>query len=157
LRNAHFGFIFQSYNLLEDLTALENVLLPARIGGRRVDARFGVELLARVGLDQRAHFPARALSGGERQRVAIARALCNAPSLIFADEPTGNLDRENSGLVSDLLFSLVREAGASLLLVTHDLELASRCDRQWRLEAGAIGIPNVTQQLVLDRSESSRG
>lgn len=130
LRNRHIGFIFQSYNLLEDLTALENVLMPARIARMKIDLKKGLELLDRVGLLEKGQTLAKFLSGGERQRVAIARALCNDPSLILADEPTGNLDRANAKNFSELLFSLKK----SVILVTHDSELASLCDKRYVLK-----------------------
>lgn len=134
LRNQSIGFIFQSYNLLEDLTALENVLMPAKIARRPIDRKKGLELLALVGLENRAHFPAKLLSGGERQRTAIARALCNDPDLILADEPTGNLDRENAQKIGEILLSLNK----TLILVTHDEELSSLCKRRYILQNGSL-------------------
>lgn len=134
LRREEIGFIFQSYNLLEDFTALENVLMPARIARRVVSQEKGLELLDKVGLVPKANIRAKNLSGGERQRVAIARALCNDPSIILADEPTGNLDRSNSEQVGKLLFGLKR----SLILVTHDPELASLSDHQYVLKNGSL-------------------
>jgi lipoprotein-releasing system ATP-binding protein len=138
LRNQHIGFVFQSFNLLEDFTALENVLMPARIGRYCVPSTWGLELLDSVGLAERAHFPARLLSGGEKQRVAIARALCNNPDIVFADEPTGNLDRANAQLVGDLLFNLVAAHKKTLLLVTHSESLAARCERRLILAEGQL-------------------
>lgn len=134
LRNQHIGFVFQSYNLLEDFTTLENVLMPARIARQPVSRQKGLELLSLVGLEQRADFPAKLLSGGERQRAAIARALCNNPSLILADEPTGNLDRANAKQISQLLLSLNK----TLILVTHDQELAHLCHKQYILHEGIL-------------------
>lgn len=134
IRNQQIGFIFQSYNLLEDFTTLENVLMPARIARRPATRQKGLDLLALVGLEDRADFPAKLLSGGERQRAAIARALCNDPNLILADEPTGNLDRANAKRVGEILLSLKK----SLIIVTHDLELASLCDRQFQLKDGGL-------------------
>lgn len=134
LRNQAIGFIFQNYNLLDDLSALENVLLPLRIARKPVDEIWGIDLLDRVGLAHRALFPAKILSGGERQRVAIARALCNQPSLILADEPTGNLDRTHAQEIVQLLLSL----NTALLLVTHDAELASLCARRHLLQNGML-------------------
>jgi ABC-type lipoprotein export system ATPase subunit len=127
LRNKHMGFVFQSYFLLPELTALENILLPALIRGKSELAR-GRDLLQRVGLSERIdHLPAE-LSGGEQQRVAVARALANQPSIILADEPTGNLDVKNSALVFDLLTRLAKENGQAVILVTHNPEIAQRCD-----------------------------
>lgn len=134
LRNQQIGFIFQAYNLLDDFTTLENVLMPARIARRQVFREEGLKLLSLVGLEDRADFPTKLLSGGERQRVAIARALCNDPNLILADEPSGNLDRANANRIGELLLSLKK----SLILVTHDPSLASLCDRQYVLEEGQL-------------------
>lgn len=134
LRNQCIGFIFQSYNLLEDFTTLENVLMPARIARAPVSRQKGLDLLKLVGLEERADFPAKLLSGGERQRAAIARALCNNPDLILADEPTGNLDRENAKKIGEILLSLNK----TLIIVTHDLELASLCKIRYKLANGAL-------------------
>jgi lipoprotein-releasing system ATP-binding protein len=134
LRNTQIGFVFQAYNLLEDFTTLENVLMPARIARRPFDRKKGLELLALVGLEERADFPAKLLSGGERQRVAIARALCNDPVLILADEPTGNLDRANARKIGEILISLNK----SLILVTHDPELAALCHKKYTLADGQL-------------------
>lgn len=134
IRNQQIGFIFQAYNLLEDFTTLENVLMPARIARRPASRQKGLELLELVGLEERADFPAKFLSGGERQRAAIARALCNDPSLILADEPSGNLDRANAQKVGKILISLKK----SLILVTHDPDLASLCDRRYLLKEGNL-------------------
>ena len=134
IRNQQIGFIFQAYNLLEDFTTLENVLMPARIARKPISRQKGLDLLAQVGLEKRADFPAKLLSGGERQRAAIARALCNDPNLILADEPTGNLDRANAKKIGELLLSLKK----SLIIVTHDAELAKLCDRQYLLKEGNL-------------------
>lgn len=134
IRREKIGFIFQSYNLLEDFTALENVLMPARIARKQVSEAKGLNLLLSVGLEEKKLILAKNLSGGERQRIAIARALCNDPSIILADEPTGNLDRANSEQVSNLLLGLKR----SLVLVTHDSELASLCQHQYILKNGKL-------------------
>lgn len=134
IRSSHVGFIFQAYYLLEDFTALENVLMPARIARKPAPKAFGLELLAKVGLEKQADLPAKLLSGGERQRVAIARALCNDPDLILADEPTGNLDRENGQKIGRLLLSLNK----TLILVTHDPSLASLCHHQYLLQDGFL-------------------
>jgi lipoprotein-releasing system ATP-binding protein len=134
------GLVFQFHYLLKEFTALENVMLPARIAGLpKSEAREKAEmLLSDVGLsDREEHYPT-ALSGGERQRVAVARALINDPLLILADEPTGNLDEGNSRVVEDLLFSVVRKHGKTLLLVTHDKNLAARSDRRYSLHAGEL-------------------
>ncbi len=141
LRNARMGFIFQGYFLLPELTALENVLLPAMIGGTngRERRERAVESLREVGLGERLHHLPLELSGGEQQRVAIARALINDPSVIFADEPTGNLDSRAGGAVMDLLLALVREKRKTLLVVTHDLHLAARGDRTLEMRDGLLG------------------
>ena len=141
LRNARMGFIFQGYFLLPELTALENVLLPAMIGGtnQRERRERAVESLREVGLGDRLHHLPYELSGGEQQRVAIARALINDPSVIFADEPTGNLDSRAGGAVMDLLLALVREKHKTLLVVTHDLGLAARGDRTLEMRDGLLG------------------
>lgn len=136
IRNQQIGFIFQAYNLLDDFTALENVLMPARIARKRLSRQKGLELLSLVDLQSKADLPAKLLSGGERQRVAIARALCNAPNLILADEPTGNLDRTNGKKIGELLLSLKK----SLILVTHDPELAALCNHQYLLKEGQLNL-----------------
>ena len=137
LRNTRMGFVFQSYMLLPELTALENVALPGLIGGKP-DRDRAAELLAKVGLGPRAgHLPSE-LSGGEQQRVAIARALANRPSMLFADEPTGNLDSKTGGEVIDLLLGLARENSTTLLAVTHDTNLASRGDRVLHIRDGQL-------------------
>ncbi|WP_022962281.1 ABC transporter ATP-binding protein [Halopseudomonas pelagia] len=138
LRAEHVGFVFQSFQLLDSLTALENVMLPLELHGRKdAQARAG-DLLARVGLAARlTHYP-RQLSGGEQQRVAIARAFASEPDILFADEPTGNLDAVTGQRITDLLFELNREQGATLVLVTHDQRLAERCHSALHLEAGRL-------------------
>jgi len=137
LRNARMGFVFQAYFLLPELTALENVTLPARIGRKQRTAE-AEALLERVGLkDRLTHLPSE-LSGGEQQRVAIARALVNDPDLLFADEPTGNLDSRTGASIVELLMNLVREDKRTLLTVTHDEQLASLGDRTLRIHDGAI-------------------
>lgn len=138
LRQKETGFIFQSFNLLEDFTALDNVLMPSAIARKPISRKRGLELLEEVGLGTRADALAKVLSGGERQRVAIARALCNDPSLILADEPTGNLDRANAKRIGELLMHSVKVKKKSLLLVTHDPDLAALCDRRYRLEDGLL-------------------
>lgn len=136
LRAERVGFVFQSFQLLDSLTALENVMLPLELEGARQAREQAMALLERVGLGERLrHYP-RQLSGGEQQRVALARAFAPRPSILFADEPTGNLDSRTGAHISDLLFELNRERGTTLVLVTHDERLAARCARQLRLEAG---------------------
>ncbi|TVP53206.1 MAG: ATP-binding cassette domain-containing protein [Halomonadaceae bacterium] len=137
------GFIFQSFQLLPSLTALENVMLPLELNHGRQARQEAHEILDRVGLSQRLHHTPRQLSGGEQQRVAIARAFASHPSVLFADEPTGNLDAETGHQVADLLMALNREQGTTLVMVTHDEELAARCDRQLRIEAGVLQTPDV--------------
>jgi predicted ABC-type transport system involved in lysophospholipase L1 biosynthesis ATPase subunit len=137
LRNEKMGFVFQGYFLLPELTALENVLLPAMIAGRATRSE-AEESLAAVGLgDRLQHLPAE-LSGGEQQRVAIARALTNNPDIIFADEPTGNLDSKTGDAIIDLLLNLARERNKTLLVVTHDARLAARGDRQLHIADGVL-------------------
>jgi putative ABC transport system ATP-binding protein len=137
-RARHVGFVFQSFHLVPSLTALENVMLPLELAGHE-DARAAAkEVLAKVGLSARlGHYP-RQLSGGEQQRVAIARAFVTSPTVLFADEPTGNLDTTTGGRIEQLLFDLNAAAGTTLVLVTHDRELAGRCGRVIRLDAGRI-------------------
>jgi putative ABC transport system ATP-binding protein len=140
VRNDHVGFVFQNFQLIPTLTALENVLVPVELSGRggagkTVEAR---ALLERVGLGERYdHYPVQ-LSGGEQQRVALARAFINAPKILFCDEPTGNLDGDTAHTVVELIFELNREKGTTLVLVTHDLELAKRCERSLRLRRGEV-------------------
>lgn len=131
------GFVFQTFHLLPTLTALENVLVPLELAGSDATARAS-RLLDRVGLGDRAHHYPVQLSGGERQRVSLARAFANRPRILFADEPTGNLDRETGARVAVLLEQLNRDAGTTLVLVTHDGELAARADRILRLEGGRV-------------------
>jgi putative ABC transport system ATP-binding protein len=138
LRGRHMGFVFQSFQLLPSLTALENVLLPLELAGIGDAEERARQALERVGLTPRLrHYP-RQLSGGEQQRVAIARAFAPRPSILFADEPTGNLDAATGQRIIDLLFSLNGEAGTTLLLVTHDATLAQRCGRRLQLEGGKL-------------------
>jgi len=138
LRNQRIGFVFQAFNLLEDFSALENVLMPSRIARKPMNRARGLELLALVGLESRADFPTKLLSGGERQRVAIARALANNPDLLFADEPSGNLDRATADAIGNLLFDLVRTHRKTLILVTHDTDLSSRCTKKYILSGGIL-------------------
>jgi len=140
VRNAHVGFVFQNFQLIPTLTALENVLVPVELrgeGGSAAEAGAS-ELLARVGLGARGdHYPVQ-LSGGEQQRVALARAFMNRPKILFCDEPTGNLDADTAHAMVELIFGLNREKGTTLVLVTHDLELAKKCHRIIRLKGGSV-------------------
>ena len=138
LRGRNMGFVFQSFQLLPGLTALENVMLPLELAGRKDAAAVAGEHLARVGLAARARHRPGQLSGGEQQRVALARAFAVAPCILLADEPTGNLDAHTGAQVIELMFQLNREQGASLIIVTHDAALASRCARQLRLDGGRL-------------------
>ncbi len=138
VRAEHVGFVFQSFQLLDNLNALENVMLPLELEGRSDARQRATELLERVGLGARLTHTPRQLSGGEQQRVAIARAFAADPDVLFADEPTGNLDTHTGERISDLLFELNQERGATLVLVTHDERLAARCQRIIRLEAGHL-------------------
>jgi len=139
-RGRHVGFVFQSFQLLPALTALENVMLPLELQGLANARQQAETFLQRVGLGARvSHYP-RQLSGGEQQRVAIARAFASHPSILFADEPTGNLDTRTGGHIIDLLFELNREEGTTLVLVTHDALLADRCERRFCLEAGELVV-----------------
>lgn len=138
VRAEHVGFVFQSFQLLDSLNALENVMLPLELEGRADARQRATELLERVGLGQRLrHYP-RQLSGGEQQRVAIARAFASEPAILFADEPTGNLDAVTGAHITDLLFELNREQGTTLVMVTHDERLAQRCAAALHLEAGRL-------------------
>ena len=138
LRAQRVGFVFQSFHLIPALTALENVMLPLELAGRSDARRSALETLSRVGLKERTgHYP-RQLSGGEQQRVALARAFVTQPAVLFADEPTGNLDTATGGRVGELLFELNAHSHTTLVLVTHDRELASRCERIIEMEAGRV-------------------
>ena len=149
LRNREVGFIFQNFQLLPTLTALENVSVPLELLGHRNKdaAKVGRELLDKVGLADRLHHYPSQLSGGEQQRVALARAFSNNPSILFADEPTGNLDEETGNKVVELLFNLNAEAGTTLVIVSHDLELAQRNQHILRLKGGKI-IANETSAVL---------
>lgn len=143
IRNKHLAFVFQSFHLLEDYTALENVLMPAKIA--KLPCHIGseaynhaLELLERVGLSDRALFNTKLLSGGEKQRVAIARALCNNPDIILADEPSGNLDKTNAAHIHQLLLDYVTKEGKTLIVVTHDPDLANLCSSQYCLDQGTL-------------------
>ncbi|MCE0915249.1 ABC transporter ATP-binding protein [Pseudomonas sp. NMI760_13] len=141
VRAEHVGFVFQSFQLLDSLNALENVMLPLELDGRRDAREHARDLLERVGLGKRLSHTPRQLSGGEQQRVAIARAFAAQPAVLFADEPTGNLDSHTGERISDLLFELNQERGTTLVLVTHDERLAKRCRRLIRLDAGRLVAP----------------
>ena len=141
LRARKVGFVFQSFQLLANLTALENVMLPLELAGQRDSRRLATEMLRRVGLGERlGHYP-RVLSGGEQQRVALARAFVVEPAVLLADEPTGSLDFATGETVMELMFALNREQGTTLLLVTHDTAIATRCERRITIEAGRIADP----------------
>ncbi len=140
-RNLHIGFVFQFHNLLPDFTALENVIFPTAIreGRETAAARArGADLLTRMGLAERIHFPSANLSGGQKQRVAVARALMNAPELVLADEPTGNLDRASALQVMDLIAQINRDEGTTFLISTHDEKIAATCTRQIVVGDGAV-------------------
>ncbi|MCF2502489.1 ABC transporter ATP-binding protein [Dyadobacter sp. CY107] len=138
VRNLYVGFIFQNFQLLPTLTALENVMVPLELRGEKNIKPRALDLLDKVGLAERSHHYPTQLSGGEQQRVSLARAFSNKPQILFADEPTGNLDAETSEKVVKLLFDLNREAGTTLVLVTHDLELAAKTQRIIRIKGGKL-------------------
>lgn len=138
IRNQYVGFVFQNFQLLSTLTALENVMVPLELRGEKNVMPKAKELLSRVGLaDRMNHYPSQ-LSGGEQQRVAMARAFITDPKILFADEPTGNLDEENADHVRDLLFGMNKEVGTTLVLVTHNLELAQRTQRILKMRGGKL-------------------
>jgi putative ABC transport system ATP-binding protein len=146
VRNQHIGFVFQNFQLLPTLTALENVMVPMELRGLKHIKAHAQELLEKVGLANRKdHYPVQ-LSGGEQQRVSIARAFANRPRILFADEPTGNLDAENSELIERLLFDLNREAGTTLVVVTHNPELAAKTGRIISLKGGKVISDELTGQ-----------
>jgi len=143
IRNKNIGFVFQSFHLLEDYSALENVLIPARIARENTSKgspayERAIDLLEKVGLSNRANYFTKLLSGGEKQRVALARAMCNNPDLIFADEPSGNLDAHTGQLIHNILLNFAKEPGRSLVIVTHDRELANLCDKRFELTGGKL-------------------
>ncbi|MCE2593679.1 ABC transporter ATP-binding protein [Motilimonas cestriensis] len=138
LRCEHISFVFQSFLLIPTLTAIENVMLPFLIQGQDQDVARASQLLEQVGLAGRAHHLPSQLSGGEQQRVALARAFISQPKILFADEPTGNLDQQTASKIVELLFQLNREHGTTLVLVTHDQTLAERCDRTLKIAAGKV-------------------
>ena len=150
LRGEKVGFIFQSFMLVQSLTALENVMLPAEISGLDDAKGRATKILEQVGLSHRAHHYPNQLSGGEQQRVAIARAFIGQPKILFADEPTGNLDAANSEKIEQLLFDMNRDIGTTLVLVTHDNELAKRCRRQLTMQAGVLTETTAPASAVGD-------
>ncbi len=146
LRAEHVGFVFQSFQLLESLTAVENVMLPLELEGKK-DARLrAIELLKRVGLGERTHHYPKQLSGGEQQRVAIARAFASNPTILFADEPTGNLDSKTGEAIIELLFKLNAEEKTTLVLVTHEARLAARCQHRIQIEAGRLVLQDFNHE-----------
>lgn len=138
IRNLHVGFVFQNFNLIQTLTALENVMVPLELRGQKNAEKAAMDLLAKVGLeDRKGHYPSQ-LSGGEQQRVSIARAFSNKPDILFADEPTGNLDEETGSHIEKLIFELNKETGTTLVIVTHDMELAEKTDRILQIRGGKL-------------------
>lgn len=143
LRNAHIGFVFQSFHLLDDFTVIENILMPAAIQRKSISWKSpsclrAESLLTQVGLAHRCRYLTKLLSGGEKQRVAIARALCNDPDVILADEPTGNLDRVTAHQIHEILLNFSRENRKTLIVVTHNQELADLCDRKYMIDEGCL-------------------
>ncbi|MBC7617026.1 MAG: ABC transporter ATP-binding protein [Pedobacter sp.] len=138
IRNQYVGFIFQNFQLLPTLTALENVMVPLELRGAKNSKSVALDLLEKVGLTSRSHHYPVQLSGGEQQRVSLARAFSNQPAILFADEPTGNLDAETSEKIIKLLFNLNKDAGTTLVIVTHDAELAARTNRIVKIKGGSI-------------------
>lgn len=140
VRNRHVGFVFQTFQLVPTLTAVENVMVPLELRGEATNKvrERAIELLKEVGLGERSHHYPTQLSGGEQQRVAVARAFINNPKILFADEPTGNLDSETGEHIENLIFDLNRKQGTTLVLVTHDLDLADKCDRVIKLKNGEV-------------------
>lgn len=150
LRNQYVGFVFQNFQLLSTLTALENVMVPLELRGEKNITSKAKELLQRVGLGSRmTHYPSQ-LSGGEQQRVAIARAFITDPKILFADEPTGNLDEENAQHVTELLFGMNREQGTTLVLVTHNVELAQRTQRILRMKGGKL-VEDLKGEMIASK------
>jgi len=148
VRNKYVGFIFQNFQLLPTLTALENVMVPLELRGAKNIKVHAMELLDKVGLTDRAHHYPVQLSGGEQQRVSLARAFSNQPAVLFADEPTGNLDSETSDKVIRLLFDLNKDAGTTLIIVTHDLDLAAKTSRIIKIKGGKVGSDESTPAHV---------
>ncbi len=156
VRADHVGFIFQQFLLVNSLTALENVMLPGELANNSNAKQEAQALLAQVGLSDRAsHFPSQ-LSGGEQQRVAIARAFITKPDILFADEPTGNLDKKTSNHIADLLFDLNKHYDTTLVLVTHDLLLAKRCQRSVEMKDGQLVDPLIAQEPLTELNQNQR-
>lgn len=154
IRNQNIGFIFQNFQLMPTLTALENVMVPMELRGEKNVKNYALELLEKVGLADRAdHYPVQ-LSGGEQQRVSLARAFSNKPAILFADEPTGNLDGETSDKIEKLIFELNTLAGTTLVIVTHDMDLAAKTNRIIKLKSGEI-ISDETKKLADNHSNSN--
>lgn len=147
VRNKNVGFVFQQFNLMPSLTALENVMIPLELRKAPKPRAAAREWLEKVGLGDRTHHYPSQLSGGEQQRVSIARAFANSPRILFADEPTGNLDEDTGHRIEDLLFDLNKQNGTTLILVTHDMELAKKTDHIFRMKGGKliVGEPNVAK------------
>ncbi len=155
VRNEQIGFVFQSFQLISTLTALENVMVPVELRGvpyREVEKK-AKELLTQVGLKDRYHHYPNQLSGGEQQRVGLARAFIHKPEILFADEPTGNLDSETGEQIEDLLFDLNRKSGTTLVIVTHDRELAKKCDRIIELKSGEIFRDTLSEESETETEE----
>ncbi|MBP3192681.1 ABC transporter ATP-binding protein [Natronogracilivirga saccharolytica] len=159
IRNQHIGFIFQSFQLIPTLTALENVMVPLELRGDRYEdvAERARRLLGEVGLAGRLHHYPSQLSGGEQQRVGIARAFIHKPDILFADEPTGNLDAETGAQVEEILFELNRKEGTTLVIVTHDSELADKCDRTIRLKGGRIANDSLQTDSIPEQTDLKQG
>ncbi len=147
LRAQKVGFVFQSFQLLGNLTALENVMLPLELAGRRDARATATAMLQRVGLGERLSSYPKVLSGGEQQRVALARAFVVKPAVLLADEPTGSLDFATGATIMELMFELNREQGTTLVLVTHDLAIARRCERRITIEAGQVATPSIAEAV----------
>ena len=147
VRNKHVGFIFQNFQLLPSLTALENIMVPLELRGQKNAKPIATDLLQQVGLGNRGHHYPSQLSGGEQQRISLARAFSNSPKILFADEPSGNLDGETSEKIIDMIFNLNKQTGTTLILVTHDLDLAGKTGRIIKLKAGKVASDeNVVNQ-----------
>lgn len=155
LRGEKVGFVFQTFQLIGTLTALENVQIPLELRGERGARQRATDLLTRVGLGDRLHHFPTQLSGGEQQRVALARAFVNAPRILFADEPTGNLDSDAGNTIIELLESLNRESGSTIVLVTHDLNLAARTQRIIKLRDGRVVSDSATQPATENRQQAT--
>ena len=140
IRNEKIGFVFKDYNLLDDFTVLDNVIFPARIGRKnlKLASKRAEKYIELIGLNHRKNFQTKFLSGGEKQRVSIARAFCNDPDIILADEPSGNLDHKNSKIIHELLLSITKKEQKSLIIATHDSNLASLCDKSFELKAASL-------------------